>query len=452
MADNEDYFELDDIPEIDIEDDEDDAKMVNYLSDSLESISSTINDIIATGHITPSHVAAFESLSPGCMLDHNNILAAGGVYSEEAYEVSLEAGFTTEFDLAMYLAGKTFRLISKSALRLASIAKTFVDDKAINSFKQILSTSIHHQETMKDIKWSELSEQQKEKLVNLVRDYSGIHTVGEKETLELLNVVKHSKTSLEVMSKFYLPKHSNILIPLFYIPGSDYKAIVDFFVFNDQTLIPKVDTNLNLAIGELNMIMEKRDWVAMSRFDKAIYGSEEKTSVWKLAKAVRVVANPEIKFAKNLGKIYGATTLLLDHDKKGKMTAPKFSQDLSHYLLDLDKIKNSVISMSDTMMDMSRKGETKAAKLEKDLIKFRASKTLKETFQSGKVANKYSNANYARLKHELKDLSLYCSFIVKEGEAFLKAYMSVNNRVNKLNNETTKFVIHVNKIVGAANA
>lgn len=134
------------------------------------------------------------------------------------------------------------------------------------------------------------------------------------------------------------------------------------------------------------------------------------------------------------------------------MDAPKFNQDLTNHLLDLENIKNSVISISETMMDMHKSADTKAGKLSHDLRSFRASKTIKESLQTGRVGNKYSNANYSRVMKELKELSIYCEFMASVSEKFVKTYMGVNHRVNKLNNETTDFIIHVNKILGGNHA
>lgn len=425
---------------------------IDGISISLQSLGNVINGIIDKGYIEASDVASFESISPGCLLDNHTISEFGGVFSSEAFNVSLEGTINTEFDLAMHLTGKVLKFIGNSAVKLAGVVKVCLDDKAINSFKKLFSTSIHHQETLKDIKWSDLTNEQKQKLVKLVQSYSGISTIGEKETLELLNVVKHAKTSLDVMNKFYLPKHSNILIPLFYIPSSNYKQIVNFFEYNDKTMMPKIETNLNLAVSELSTIMEKRDWVGLSRFDVDIFNRDNKEPIWKLATAVHALVKPDARFSKNLSRISKAINPLLDHDKRGKVDAPKFNQDLTNHLLDLEKIKNSVISISETMMDMHKTSETKAGKLSHDLRSFRASKTIKESLQTGRVGNKYSNANYSRVMKELKELSIYCEFMASASEKFVKTYMGVNHRVNKLNNETTDFIIHVNKIIGANNA
>lgn len=442
---------IDDDIDLDITED-DDFVQIDGISVSLLSLGNVINDIIGKGYIDANDVASFESLSPGCLLDNYTINEFGGVFSKEAFNVSLEGTINTEFDLAMHLTGKVLRFISKSALRLASAVKICLDDKTVNSFKKLFSTSIHNQQTLKDIKWSDLTAEQKEKLVKLVRSYSGVNTVGEKEALELLNVIKHAKTSLDVMNKFYLPKHSNILIPLFYIPNSNYKTIVNFFEYNDKTMMPKIDTNLNLAVSELSSIMEKRDWVAFSRFDINIFNRENKEPIWKLATAVHALVKPDAKFSKNLARVNKGITPLLDHDKSGKTNTPKFNQDLTQHLLDLEKIKDNVISISETMMDMHKSSDTKAGKLTHDLRAFRASKTIKESLTSGRVANKYSNANYSRVMKELKELSIYCGFMASLSEHFVKTYMSVNHRVNKLNNDTTDFIIRVNKILGENNA
>ena len=104
-----------------------------------------------------------------------------------------------------------------------------------HSMKVILSRSISDSNKVPSLKWSNLTSDQQRKLIALTQSYTGISGVGEKEVLSTIAAVKNASTGLEVMSKIYMPKHSNIILPLFYIPTSDYQGVNGKYSKETQT-------------------------------------------------------------------------------------------------------------------------------------------------------------------------------------------------------------------------
>ena len=432
-----------------LQDLEQDSDEVENLSEALEIVSAAVESMRLSGLVTLEEVASFESLKTGVMLSDYDIAEHGGPLNPSAYTVTLEQGINTEFDLAMVLMGKFFKLTFKATERLTGIVSTFLANKSVNSMKVILSRSISDSNKLPSLKWSNLTSDQQRKLIALTQSYTGISGVGEKEVLSTIAAVKNASTGLEVMSKIYMPKHSNIILPLFYIPTSDYQGVVNFFHKHAQTIVPKIETQLNVTIAEIGQIMDKRDWVALSRFDVSMYNQKDKEEIYKLASHVKVDVDRNKKFKKQLSRVYAGTSLLFEFEKKKLANSPKFHQSLPASVEALDKIKDDVISISDTLHGMSKKSESKAQMFAKDFRKFRASKTFKESLGQGHGVNKYSNAAYARIMNEIRDVAHLTSFMSSLGIDVLKAYTGVYTRVNKLNAETTKYIEQVIKITGA---
>lgn len=420
-----------------------------------EKMGPIINSMINNEVITINNVASLESIVPGMLIDNYDINGQGGVFSPNSYTLSLEQTIATEMDLAMMLMGKFFKLnmrgaklLAKSSAQLAGIIATVVDDKIINGNGAVLGTHIQGANKIPTVNFSKLPAGTKNQLTKLVAKYTGSQSVGEREVIKVIETVKSSKNGIEIMSKVYMPRYSNLLIPIFYIPNRDYKDITRFFRIMDEDVLPKVDTNLNTAIMQLQSIMSSRDWVSLSKFDTRIFTAEDKAHLFKLAENVRVTVKPNQSYRKVASKTYAGFSELLRADKKGLENDPKYHQSLTASVKDLGIMKDHIISISDTMSDMSKHSESRTGALSKDLRRFRASKTIKESFKGGRNINKYSNAVYSRVMREMKEVAILSSFMAQSGRDVLNAYTGVYTRSNKLNSNTVKFIEQLNKILG----
>src|SRR5699024_10473088 len=123
---------------------------------------------------------------------------------------------------------------------------------------------------------------------------------------------------------------------------------------------------------------------------------------------------------------------LLRADKKGLQNDPKYHQNLTQSVKDLETIKNHIVSISDTMSDMSKHSESRTGALAKDLRRFRASKTVKESIKGGRSINKYSNAVYSQVMREMKEVAILSSFMAQSRRDVLNAYTGVYTRSNKI--------------------
>lgn len=423
--------------------------------ESFEKMSPLIEEMVLARSLNLQTVASLESIVPGMLTDDYDVLENGGPLSPDAYTVALEQTINTEFDMAMVLMGKFFKLsfraaklLGKSSARLAGVIATVVDDKTLNFNAPILGTTIQGANKLPTINFSKLPSGTKNRVVKLVAKYTGNENTGEAEVIKVLAAIKSSKNGIEIMSKVYMPRYSNILMPLFYIPGRDYKNISRFFKVMDDDILPKVDTNLNTAILQLNSIMSSRDWVALSKFDTRILTSEDKKPLYLLAESVRVEVKEKHSFKRVASKTYAGLSELLRADKKGLQNDPKYHQNLTQSVKDLETIKNHIVSISDTMSDMSKHSESRTGALAKDLRRFRASKTVKESIKGGRSINKYSNAVYSQVMREMKEVAILSSFMAQSGRDVLRAYTGVYTRSNKINNDTIKFVEQLNKILG----
>ncbi len=163
-----------------IRDLEQDTDEVENLSEALEIVSAAVESMRLSGLVTLEEVASFESLKTGVMLSDYDIAEHGGPLNPNAYTVTLEQGINTEFDLAMVLMGKFFKLTFKATERLTGIVSTFLANKSVNSMKVILSRSISDSNKLPSLKWSNLTSDQQRKLITLTQSYTGISGVGEK--------------------------------------------------------------------------------------------------------------------------------------------------------------------------------------------------------------------------------------------------------------------------------
>lgn len=423
--------------------------------DEFEKMGPLINNIISNESLSISTVASLESIVPGILTDDYDVNEAGGAFNKLAYSVALEQTINTEFDMAMMLMGKFFKLnlraaklLGKSSARLAGMVSTVIDDHAVNLDRAVLGTTIQGANKIPAINFSSLPSGTRNQLIKLVGSYTGNKGVGESEVIKTVAAVKSSKNGIEIMSKVYMPRYSNLLLPIFYIPSRDYKGITNFFKKMDDEVLPKVDTNLNTAIMELNNIMSSRDWVSLSKFDTRIFTAKDRQHVYDLAENVRVTLKPTYSFKRVASKTYAGLSELIRADKKGLENDPKYHQSLVQSVKDLDTMKNNIVSISDTMSDMSKHSESRTGSLAKDLRRFRASKTVKESFKGGRSINKYSNAVYSRLMREMKEVAILSSFMAQAGNDILNAYTNVYTRSNKINANTIKFVEKLNKILG----
>lgn len=414
-----------------------------------------IEDIISNESLRMSTVASLESIVPGILTDDYDVNSAGGVFNNEAYTVALEQAINTEFDMAMLLMSKFFKLniraaklLGKSSAQLAGVISTLVDDKSVNLDRAVLGTTLQGTNKIPTINFSSLPSGTKNQLIKLVASYTGNKGVGEAEVIKTIAAVKSSKNGIEIMSKVFMSRYSNLLLPIFYIPNKDYKGITTFFAKMDDEVLPMVDTNLNTAIMQLNTVMNSRDWVALSKFDTRIFTVKEREYIYRLADNVKVNLKPTYSFRRVASKTYAGLSELLKADKKGLENDPKYHQSLVQSVKDLEAMKNHIISISDTMSDMSKHSESRTGTLAKDLRRFRASKTVKESLKGGRSINKYSNAVYSRLMREMKEVAILSSFMAQAGNDVLKAYTGVYTRSNKINANTVKFVDKLNKILG----
>lgn len=434
-----------------------DDQLESFLKDigNFEQMGPVIEEIITAGRLEPQTVASLESIVPGLLTDDYDVMMAGGVFAQEAYQIALEQSINTEFDMAMFLMNRFIKLnirgaklFAKSSVRLAGVVATLVDDKMINSSAVVLGTTLTGNNKIPQVNFRKLSPAAKDKLIKLVRKYTGNDGVGEAEVIKTIEAVRSSKNGIEIMSKIYMPRYSNLLLPLFYIPGTHYRNIVKFFKVMDEAVLPKVDTNLNTAIMQLSKIMQERDWVSLSKFETRIFTDEDKEHVYKLAQTLQVTLKPTYSFKRVCSKTYVNFSELVKPDKKGLPNDPKYHQKLTQSVKDLESIKDHVISVSDTMSDMSKQSDSRTSGMVKDLRSFRASKTVKESVKGGRNINKYSNAVYSRVMREMKEVAILSSFMSQVGRDVLTAYAGVYTRSNKINNETIKFVESLNKILG----
>lgn len=448
----------------DVEDD--DEEWLENFDESLESLDSMLTSYLKFGTVIDtvtsnesfdaSDVASLESIVPGILLDDYDVTQRGGVLNTLAYAVAMEQTLETEMDMAFFLMGKFFKLnlragkmLAKQSVKMASIVSVLVDSKIINGKGNALLASFEGREKITSFNYKDLTGVQQSKLTKVIKSYTGIETVGESEVMKVVAAVDSSTSGVEVMSKVYMPKHSNLLIPLFYIPASDYKGVVSFFSTMDTDVLPKVDTGINEGLLTLNGIIEKRDWVALSKFDIEIFGTNAKKPFYTLAHSVRASVSPDKPFKTNAAKTYASFSELLSDDKKGLKNDPKYHQNLMSSVKDLDVIKDHIISISDMMSDMNKHSESRTGALTKEMRRFRASKTIKESINNGRTINRYSNAAYSRVMEELRDVAVMSGFMANISKDVVNAYTTVYSRSNKLNSDTSKFISIVNKIVGS---
>lgn len=449
----------------DVDDNEIDTSWMDEYQESMESLCNMVDDydkltqtvqtIISNESINTFDVASLEAVAPGILLDDYDVQDRGGVFSQEAYSVSLEKVIDTEMDMAFFLMGKFFKMnlragkmLAAQSAKLAGVVATVADSHMVNSKSVLLNSTIDGRDNMAIVNFKALPETTQAKLVKLVKAYTGNEVVGEAEVIKTLAAVKSSKNGIEIMSKVYMPKYRNLLIPLFYIPSSEYKGILKFFQVMDDVVLPRIDTNLNTGMMQLNTIIGNRDWVAMSKFNTKIFQDEDKKPIYQVAKIVQAPLSPQKSFRKNSAKTYASLSVLFGSDKKGLKNDPKYHQQLPASVKDLDAIKNHVISISDIMSDMNKHSDSRTSALSKDLKRFRASKTVKESVNSGRVINKYSNAAYSRVIKELRDVAVLAGFMTSIGTDVLNAYTGVFTRSNKINSDTVKFIHQLNKIMG----
>lgn len=461
----EEYLEFEDDPtdELDIDDtlQEENAawqtelEQTSALFERYAAFSASIESMQDNREITPESVGFIEAQLPGLLTDDVDILAAGGVFDPAAFEIAMEQVIATEFDMALFLMNKFIKLnfragkmLAKQSARLAGIVATLADDKLVNTPTMVLTTSIQGADKLPTIRFKDLGDHQKAALTKLVKRYTGLDAVGEAEVIKTIEAVKTSKNGIEILNKVMMPRYSNILLPIFSIPGSDYNGIARFFNVMDDQVMPRVDTNLNTAMMSLTSIMEKRDWGALANFDERIYGDNEKAPLYQLAKHVKANIIPQARFKKHLNVIYGETSELFRAEKKGMTSKPHYNQDLVKAVKSLEKMKEHIVSISDTMSDMSKHTDSRTGNLTRDLRKFRASKTVKESLKGGRRVNKYSNAVYSRLIKELKDVAALSSFMASLGNDVLVGYTGIFTRSHKLNLRTMTFVEQVHKILG----
>lgn len=424
------------------------------MADKYQNMSTIIQTMIGNESINTETVASLESIVPGMLLDNYDIQEVG-VFSQEAFTIALEQTMSTELDMAFFLMGKFFKLhlraaklLGKQSARLAGVIATFGDSKMVNGKSLMLGTSLTGTADIVAFNYRNLPSGTQARIIKLVKQYTGSDNIGEAEVAKVLAAIKSSKNGIEIMSKVYMPRYSNLLIPLFYIPSSNYKGVVKFFQVMDDDILPKVDSNLNTAIMQLNQVMQSRDWVALSKFSTSIFSEEDKQPMYNLAKNVNVDLKGSSSFRKNCAKTYVGLNELMGSDKKGLKNDPKYHQQLPSSVKDLDTIKTHIISISDTMSDMSKHSESRTGELTRDLRRFRASKTVKESVKGGRSINKYSNAVYSRVMKEMSDVAVLSTFMAKTGNEVIKAYTNVFTRSNALNNDTVKFVDALNKILG----
>ena len=294
------------------------------MMDTFNKMGPLIENIISNESFDMPTVASLESIVPGILTDDYDVNSAGGIFKPEAYEVALEQAINTEFDMAMLLMGKFFKLnmraaklLGKSSAQLAGVISTIADDKMVNLDRGVLSTTIQGANKIPTVNYSALPSGTRNQLIKLVSSYTGNKGVGESEVVKTIAAVKSSKNGIEIMSKVFMSRYSNLLLPIFYIPNKDYKGITSFFATMDEEVLPKVDTNLNTAIMQLNTVMNSRDWVALSKFDTRIFTNKEKEYVYNLAENVRVKLKPTYSFRRVSTKTYAGLSELLKAERKG---------------------------------------------------------------------------------------------------------------------------------------
>lgn len=432
-----------------IQDVEQDADEVESLSEALEIVSAAVESMKLSGLISVEEVASFEALKPGIMLSDYDIVERGGPLNPNSYNVTLEQGVNFEFDLVMVLMSKFFKLTFKATERLNALAVTFMSNKAAHAMKGLISSSIREAGVLPSIKWDDLSSSEQKKLAAATQRYTGFSSVGEKEVLTTIAAVKSSSSGIEIMGKLQMPKYNNIILSLFEIPTTDYNGILNFFDVHASKIVPKIETNLNVTISEMESIIAKRDWAKLSQFDVSMYSEDDKNEIYKLANHVKVKIDKNGKFRRQLSKLYGAMSLLFENDSNRGIQTVKLHQSLPSLIMGLETMKDDVITISDTLQDMTKKSESKSQQFAKELRKFRASKTIKESFKQGRTVNRYSNAAYSRIMGEIRDVAYLSTFMSTIGVDVLNAHTKIYTRVNKLNTETSRYIEDVLNIIGA---
>lgn len=433
-----------------IQDVEQDADEVESLSEALEIVSAAVESMKLSGLISVEEVASFEALKPGVMLSDYDIVELGGPLNPNSYNVTLEQGVNFEFDLVMVLMSKFFKLTFKATERLNAVAVAFMANKAAHAMKGLIGSSIREAGVLPSVRWDDLSTIDQKKLAAATQRYTGFSNVGEKEVLTTIAAVKSSSSGIEIMGKLQMPKYNNIILSLFEIPTTDYNGILNFFDVHASKIVPKIETNLNVTINEMESIIAKRNWAKLSQFDVSMYGESDKNEIYKLANHVKVKIDKNGKFRRQLSKLYGATSLLFENDSNRGIQTAKLHQSLPSLITGLESMKDDVITISDVLQDMTKKSESKSQQFAKELRKFRASKTIKESFKQGRTVNRYSNAAYSRIMGEIRDVAYLSTFMSTIGVDVLNAYTKIYTRVNKLNTETSRYIEDVLNIIGAS--
>lgn len=420
-----------------------------------QQLHSVIQNMLQSKRISVGNVASLESIYPGMILDNPDIAQSGGPFHEDNYTVSVEQAMQTEAELAVFLMGKFFKLnvkgakiLAKNTVRLANIVSTFAADKSINGRSGLLGTSVDLSKEVPSINFKSLPQEKQDAVIKLTEKYTGGSEYTEADVAKVLGALKVAKNGIEIMSKVFMPKYSGLLIPLFYISQTDYSAVIKFFDVMDNSVLPKIDTNLNMAMMQISGIVESRDWVALSKFNTSIFGAEDKQHVYALGTHLKVNVSNKASFKRKLGKIRSELYKLLSDEVSPDKNDPKYHQNLPKYVSDLDQIKDNILSISDTMSDMTKHADSRTGALTRDLRKFRASKTVKESVKSGRHINKYSNAAYSRVLKEMRDVAALSAFMARAGNDVINAYTKVYSRSNALNVATVKYLEKLNKIVG----
>lgn len=402
-------------------------------------------------------VASLESISPDFCLS-NDLFQGTNVYSPEAYSIAME--YLTAEDL------KTITGVVRKGAGVIAQGTSFVFNTSVKGYAfvkehtpsvgftdaaNLLSLAVIATDEVSDIltvSLKSLDPRVQKKIIALTASFTGLPIKTEADVNTVLAAIKKSKNSSELISNLYMPKYSELVLTMYQVNSTAHKALVGYTRKLDEEIAPGIDTNFNLLLNKLMNITASRDWTALAQLDQPLYEPKYKLAMVELAKSVNVPHPIKEKHKRFVGKTYKALKPLFEPAKIGKDVTPTFSQPLSKSFAELSEMATYSSAAITTLAELSKKQESNATKISKELRELRGSKTLSESIKNTRSVNKFSNENYGKYLKEMREVAHFVSFLVKLNEVILKAYIRTFSQLNKLNADTEKYLAQMKKLKG----
>lgn len=406
-------------------------------------------------------VASLESIAPDfCFC--NELFQGVSIYSEEAYVIAMEYLTKEDYDVIAQTIGKGANIIADSTkfiFKSSVSAYAFVKEHApVSGFTEAASLLTLATITVTDgigdlsVSLKSLDPRVQKKIIALTSGFTGLPIKSEADVNTVLNAIKKSKNSSELMSNLYLPKYSELVLTMYQVNPSAHKALLEYTRKLDSTIAPGIDTNFNQLLSKLIDITASRDWTGLAQLDQPLYEDKFKEPMLALAKSVGVTYSKREKHKRFIGKTYKGIKPLLKPTKLDSKATPTFSQPLSKSFAELSEIADYTTSAVTTLAELSKKREASAAKVMQELRELRSSKTLSESLKNSRSVNKFSNENYGKYLKEMRELAHFVSFLTKLNEDVLTAYIKTFSQLNKLNADIEKYLAAITKLKGEKNA